>query len=126
MAIPSAASLALTSASSASLGADTDPRLRQMVKDVFVEEIAEPPSPPPAPVEPMAEAQRRVQAVLARVRNPSPVRPREVVLPVTQLQDFFLCPRRYMYAHEVGLSEHPMVFEREELCLEREGSVERG
>ncbi|MBX5480951.1 MAG: UvrD-helicase domain-containing protein [Myxococcaceae bacterium] len=94
---------------------DDDSGLRGMVRDVLVEEIALPPPAPPAPAEPSERSRARVEQVLTRVRAPTPVQPREVVLPVTQLQDYFLCPRRYLYAHEVGLSEHPMVFEREEL-----------
>ncbi|MBL8955287.1 MAG: UvrD-helicase domain-containing protein [Myxococcaceae bacterium] len=49
-------------------------------------------------------------AVLAAARRlegrPAP-RPRSALLPVTQLQDFALCPTRYRLLHLVGLSEYP-------------------
>ncbi len=93
---------------------EDSPPLRGRVRDLFVEEI---PAPPPTPVvsrEPEDVVRARAEAALARARTVIPVKPRTVVFPVTQLQDYFLCPRRYMYAHEVGLSEHPMVFELQE------------
>jgi ATP-dependent helicase/nuclease subunit A len=33
------------------------------------------------------------------------------VLPVTSLQDYVRCPRRYAYAHRLGLAERPALFE---------------
>lgn len=36
---------------------------------------------------------------------------RDVMLPVTQLQDFVSCPRRFHLAHQVGLAERPISFE---------------
>lgn len=55
-------------------------------------------------LEPDADA--RVTAVAARVlERPAPKFSR-AVLPVTQLQEFDLCPRRYRYLYLVGLAEH--------------------
>jgi ATP-dependent helicase/nuclease subunit A len=87
------------------------PALKDGTCDLFVEEI---PAPKPAPPQggPGPEAcGARARAAILRARRPANPAPRRLVLPVTQLQDYFLCPRRYLYAHEVGLSEHPMVFE---------------
>jgi hypothetical protein len=52
-----------------------------------------------------------LQDAARRVRERPAPSVRSVVLPVTHLQSFFLCPRRYLYAHEVGLTEHPVVLE---------------
>ncbi len=93
---------------------EDSPSLKARVRDVFVEEIPAPAPVPRVSQEPEESVRARAQAALASARTLPPVQPRTVVFPVTQLQDFFLCPRRYMYAHEVGLSEHPMVFELQE------------
>jgi ATP-dependent exoDNAse (exonuclease V) beta subunit len=53
----------------------------------------------------------RVERAVQRVRTPVVLRPRRGVLPVTQLQDYLRCPRRYLYAHLVGLSERPQIVE---------------
>ncbi len=84
-----------------------NPQLRQLVRDVQVEGL-----PPPAALpafEPPADdaARARVDAAVARVRSAPDVRAAGVVLPVTHLQDYVACPRRYLYAHQVGLSEFP-------------------
>jgi ATP-dependent helicase/nuclease subunit A len=56
----------------------------------------------------LVEEARRV---IAQARRPPSARPRDVMLPVTQLQDFVSCPRRFHLAHQVGLAERPVTFE---------------
>ncbi len=91
-----------------------DERVRALVRDVKVSElrVPAPNEPPEAPVTP--EAKERVERAVARARSPAPLKPRSVVLPVTHLQDFERCPRRYYYAHLIGLSEYPVVFDLDE------------
>jgi ATP-dependent exoDNAse (exonuclease V) beta subunit len=75
----------------------------------FVEEIdvdALPVARPHPPQPPSSTAQARVDAAIARARAPAPLAP-VALLPVTHLQDFVACPRKYHYAHQVGLSETP-------------------
>jgi ATP-dependent exoDNAse (exonuclease V) beta subunit len=60
---------------------------------------------------PSAEANRRIEEAMQRVRSPEAIRVSNAIFPVTHLQDYFLCPRRYLYAHRVGLSEHPLSLE---------------
>ncbi len=93
---------------------DGSPTLKRTVRDVEVESL---PSSAAVPAEePAADAaaRARVEGALARVRARPPAQPSGVVLPVTHLQDYFTCPRRYLYAHQVGLSEFPVVFELDE------------
>ncbi|MFL5320620.1 MAG: UvrD-helicase domain-containing protein [Myxococcaceae bacterium] len=52
-----------------------------------------------------------LRAKIERARRPLTPAPASVVFPVTQLQDFVRCPRRYLYLHQIGLSEAPMVLE---------------
>ncbi len=85
--------------------------LKEATRDVFVEQIPPPEAVVGGPALPEGEAMRQAQAAITRARQKAKPLPQKLVLPVTALQDFFLCPRRYLYAHEVGLSEHPMVFE---------------
>jgi ATP-dependent helicase/nuclease subunit A len=51
------------------------------------------------------------RATVERVRARETARSSSVVLPVTQLQDFALCPRRFHLLHEAGLIERPQVFD---------------
>ena len=44
-------------------------------------------------------------STLDRVRRPLEPKPEKVVYSVTQLQDYFLCPRRYHLAHSLGGAE---------------------
>jgi ATP-dependent exoDNAse (exonuclease V) beta subunit len=103
----------------------SDVRLRAAVLDVNAgASSAERPSiespPPPDDV-----GRDRAARALNRVRYPPAPVPRELVLAVTPLQDFFLCPRRYFHAHELGLAEHPNVLElREEGDTESRGSAD--
>ena len=61
------------------------------------------PAPPPALP---ADAALRLDQVEARVARRPPLPPR-ALLPVTQLQDFDACPRRFHLVHQVGLEERP-------------------
>ena len=94
-------------------------------RDVFIEGLPSAVRPPVVVPDAEAEAtaRRRAEEAIARARRPAAPQPQRLVLPVTQLQDFFLCPRRYLYAHEVGLSERPMVFE---VGLEDDGEAAEG
>lgn len=59
---------------------------------------------PAAPPVASAGAQARLDAAVARAAAVAPLAP-VALLPVTQLQDFVACPRRYHLAHQVGLAE---------------------
>jgi ATP-dependent helicase/nuclease subunit A len=52
-----------------------------------------------------------VARLIAHVRAPRESTTTSMVLPVTQLQDLVSCPRRFHFAHQVGLSERPVSFE---------------
>jgi ATP-dependent exoDNAse (exonuclease V) beta subunit len=84
-----------------------NPALRSAVQTLGPKdlEVSRAPVPdPPAPkLAPSIEADR----ALNRVRAPRRPAPARVILPVTHLQDFFLCSRRFHYAHQAGLSEFP-------------------
>ena len=88
-----------------------EPALRLLVQDVPVSALvaSEPRPLPPAVADPEA-----AQRALARVRHPVAPRPASAVWPVTQLQDYFRCPRRFLYLHQVGLSEFPVEFDVDE------------
>ncbi|MBS1152862.1 MAG: ATP-dependent helicase UvrD/PcrA, partial [Myxococcaceae bacterium] len=66
--------------------------------------------PPPAVPDVPADADAQVEAIVDRVLHAPAPRPKVASLPVTQLQDFVLCPRRYRFAHLVGLAERPIAF----------------
>src|SRR6185295_8848013 len=59
----------------------------------------------------LLDGEERVVAAEARCEQPLPLQPRTAVLPVTHLQSYVLCERRYLYAHVVGLAEFPIHFE---------------
>jgi ATP-dependent helicase/nuclease subunit A len=61
--------------------------------------------PIPAPKGGPAELPPAPHPVVSRGVRPRRAGPRTLVFPVTQLQDFFRCPRRYRYLHVLGLSE---------------------
>ncbi|MDP1827284.1 MAG: UvrD-helicase domain-containing protein [Archangium sp.] len=67
-----------------------------------------------APVLPGSRAE--IDALIDQVRAPRPSTTASMVLPVTQLQDLVSCPRRFHFAHQVGLSERPVNFESVELA----------
>ncbi|MFZ5471194.1 MAG: UvrD-helicase domain-containing protein [Myxococcota bacterium] len=91
-----------------------DPQIRSLVRDVPLSELVLPGASPPSQVAESQEQRARVEKTVARVRQAPLPRPRAAVLPVTHLQDYFRCPRRYLYAHQVGLSEFPHVFDLDE------------
>jgi ATP-dependent exoDNAse (exonuclease V) beta subunit len=62
------------------------------------------PSPRPAPTD-VERAEAR-EAVLRAIR-PAPLSSRRWALPLPQLADAVICPRRYHLAHEIRLSEDP-------------------
>lgn len=93
---------------------EADPELRAMVQDVKEKDIPEPKAPPGLQGSLLLDGVDRVEAAEQRCARPPPLRPAAVVHPVTQLQSYFLCERRYLYAHVVGLSEFPIHFEAEE------------
>ncbi|MBE2252538.1 MAG: UvrD-helicase domain-containing protein [Myxococcus sp.] len=83
---------------------------RHGAMDVVVDAL--PPGRPPAPPQRDDGASRAAVASLitrAVTREALPVR--DAMLPVTQLQDFVSCPRRFHLAHQVGLAERPVTFE---------------
>jgi len=82
----------------------TNPHVEEINADALnVPPAPELPAPPP-------DAEAQVKAIVDRVLHaPSPVS-KLASLPVTQLQDFVLCPRRYRFAHVVGLAERPLAF----------------
>ncbi|MFT3709623.1 MAG: UvrD-helicase domain-containing protein [Archangium sp.] len=51
-----------------------------------------------------------LEKLLATIRAPHRTTSRALVLPVTQLQDHTVCPRRYHLAHQVGLTERHVGF----------------
>ena len=103
----------------------SDVRLSASLLEVDGEATAAP-SPARESPEPRDDVHReRAARALDRVRGPPSPAPRELVLAVTPMQDFFLCPRRYFHAHELGLAEHPNVLElREEGDGDPRGSSE--
>jgi len=104
---------------------ELQPALRARVRDVPVETM------PTVALSPTAQAPRtedaaRLQAALDRVGKSPSLHPTAVVFPVTHLQDFFLCPRRYLYARQVQLSEYPIAFELEAGEFSAEGPRSSG
>ncbi|HVE83876.1 MAG TPA: UvrD-helicase domain-containing protein, partial [Myxococcales bacterium] len=93
---------------------EADPELRSLVADVKEGDVPE--VRPPAWLQGslLLDGTERVAAAEARCSQPPPLRPKVAVFPVTQLQSYFLCERRYLYAHVVGLAEFPIHFEVEE------------
>jgi ATP-dependent exoDNAse (exonuclease V) beta subunit len=84
--------------------------IRSNLQQLRADEIKLPPSAAPrAP--PSQQELDEVQQAIARVRERSPHQSRGVVFPVTHLQDYVLCPRRYLYAHHLGLLEFPLALE---------------
>jgi ATP-dependent exoDNAse (exonuclease V) beta subunit len=73
---------------------------------VEVDVASLPPGRADPPATSTAEAvTREVKALVAKARARPSLKVRDIVLPVTQVQDFLLCPRRYRLAHGVGLEE---------------------
>jgi ATP-dependent helicase/nuclease subunit A len=93
---------------------DADPELRALVRDVRLDDLRALPAVPARPELAREQTGGLLSAAVARVRERPAPAPRTAAIPVTSLQNFFLCPRRYLYANEVGLTEFPVVFELEE------------
>jgi ATP-dependent exoDNAse (exonuclease V) beta subunit len=84
------------------------PPVHFAVEEIDAAQLVVPP-PKPAPPPP-DDAAAQVSVIVDRVLHaPAPVA-RIATLPVTQLQDFVQCPRRYRFAHLVGLAERPVAF----------------
>ena len=69
---------------------------------------------PPEALPASTHATAEVRALVDGLRAPQRTSTAAMVLPVTQLQDLVSCPRRFHFAHQVGLSERPVSFERTE------------
>jgi ATP-dependent helicase/nuclease subunit A len=91
--------------------------LRQRVADVTEDDLRKLPDNGPQLPKPSEKDAERLEQALRRTSSTPVLRPRAAVYPVTHLQDFSLCPRRYWYARHVGLAEFPMALE---LDAERE------
>ena len=85
-----------------------EPQANRHVEEVDDSTLTVPP-PPPVPQVP-ADAEAQAQVIIDRVLNAPAPQSKGACLPVTQLQDFVLCPRRYRFAHLVGLAERPVAF----------------
>ncbi|MDP3504383.1 MAG: UvrD-helicase domain-containing protein [Myxococcales bacterium] len=83
---------------------------RHAAMDVLVDALPQG-RPVPAAAQLDDATRAEVAALVTRVRATQPVPVRDAVLPVTQLQDFVTCPRRFHLAHQVGLAERPIAFE---------------
>lgn len=67
-----------------------------------------------------------VRALIEQVRAPKPLTTRELLVPVTQLQDFVSCPRLFHFAHQVGLSEPRLPMAELEALPEGRSTREKG
>ncbi|MGV3619239.1 MAG: UvrD-helicase domain-containing protein, partial [Archangium sp.] len=72
------------------------------------------------------EAQSDVRSLIERVRAPKPLTTRELLVPVTQLQDFVSCPRLFHLAHQIGLAEPKLPMVELEALPEGRSTRERG
>ncbi|WP_163868362.1 UvrD-helicase domain-containing protein [Myxococcus eversor] len=105
-----------------------DVATRELVDDVDVDELPPPPDPAPPGPEALVLAKSRVEAALLRVRGgllELGESPAGVSAPVSAVQDFLACPRRFHYLHRLGLRGAPWPWEvpvREEpLLVDPEG-----
>ena len=89
---------------------DGEPDIRASVQQLAISDV-EVPAPPIPSTETSPEALAEVDQVLLRVRQPKALRSESAVFPVTHLQDYVLCPRRYLYAHHLGLREFSLALE---------------
>ncbi len=92
----------------------SSPALRKLVREVKADDLQAPVPELFEEPEPTPDSERRLDSVVRRVRMRVPPVALSAVFPVTQLQDFALCPRRFLYAHRAGLSEYPSVLEIED------------
>jgi ATP-dependent exoDNAse (exonuclease V) beta subunit len=84
--------------------------IRSNVQQLRADEIQVPARSAPGS-KPSQQELDEVRQAIARVRERSPHQSQGVVFPVTHLQDYVLCPRRYLYAHHLGLLEFPLALE---------------
>jgi ATP-dependent helicase/nuclease subunit A len=74
------------------------------------------PKPPLSALRSAVDGEALEAAAKRLAQRPAP-KPRSAMLPVTQLQDFALCPRRYRFAHLLGVPEPragaPVLVERD-------------
>jgi ATP-dependent exoDNAse (exonuclease V) beta subunit len=85
--------------------------LRPLVAEIDIDTLpAGRPMSAPS-MEPSPESVERLDVAVKRVRDVKLPSGSAAVFPVTHLQDYFLCPRRYLYARQLGLSEFPLVYE---------------
>ncbi|MCP3060716.1 UvrD-helicase domain-containing protein [Myxococcus sp. K38C18041901] len=107
---------------------------RELVTDVDVDDLPPPRDPEPPGPEALARAGARVEAALLRVRGGTldlAESAESLSAPVSSVQDFITCPRRFHYLHRLGLRGAPWPWEvapRETaLVVEPEGWLpERG
>jgi ATP-dependent exoDNAse (exonuclease V) beta subunit len=92
---------------------EADPELRALVQEVKERDIPEPKAPPGVQGSLLLDGTDRVVAAEERCARPPALRPAAVVYPVTHVGSYFLCERRYLYAHVVGLAELPIHLEVE-------------
>ncbi|NTX61753.1 UvrD-helicase domain-containing protein [Myxococcus sp. CA051A] len=91
-----------------------DVTTREFVDDVDVDELPPPADPEPPGPESLARAGARVEAALLRVRGglvEMGESPGGVSAPVSAVQDFLACPRRFHYVHRLGLRAAPWPWE---------------
>ncbi|SEL96665.1 ATP-dependent exoDNAse (exonuclease V) beta subunit (contains helicase and exonuclease domains) [Stigmatella aurantiaca] len=82
----------------------SDAALRARVRDIEVAALPPPADPLPPGADEVAEAEARVEAAIQRVRGGAALEPVSAVASAEALQDFMICPRRYRYIHQLGLS----------------------
>jgi ATP-dependent helicase/nuclease subunit A len=58
------------------------------------------------------------EAIVAAAVSPPRPRPKSLVVPVTQIEEFARCPRRYLYRVLIGLEEHPRPIEEKAEAVE--------
>ena len=89
---------------------DGEPEIRSNLQQFATSDL-DIPVPPTSSTEPSPEASAELEQLLLRVRQPKAFRSQSAVFPVTHLQDYVLCPRRYLYAHHLGLREFSLALE---------------
>lgn len=72
------------------------------------------------------ELRSDVRQLIENVRAPRPLTTRELLVPVTQLQDFVSCPRLFHLAHQVGLVEPRLPVSELEALPEGRSTREKG
>jgi ATP-dependent exoDNAse (exonuclease V) beta subunit len=86
------------------------PAIRSSIQRLRADEIRVP-SKFALPSQPSEQELVEVRQAITRVRRRSRNQSQAVVFPVTHLQDYVFCPRRYLYARHLGLLEFPVVLD---------------